>query len=161
MTTYRVSVTSNPMPYVAFRGGFSHRKLMTDTEEITLDFVRPQILNGIDALATRGDLLDRSYLIRLHKPDRRVDPSGYWAKFDQVHPQLLGALSQALAILPTVRIDDLPRMAEYAKLGTTLEPSLNLRQGAFMAMHQGIKLESHPVLDADGNVKLPALFLWR
>ncbi len=144
---------SDALCRIATGGGFVHRKLMTDTEEIILDFVRPQILNGIDTIATRGDLLDRAYLVQLHKPDQLVDSSDYWAKFDQVYPQLLGALftalSQALVVLPSVKVTNLPRMAEYVRLGVALEETLGLPNGEFLTIHGKIKQNSsHAAIDA-------------
>jgi hypothetical protein len=44
-------------------GGFSTRVLYTDAEEIILNAQRPVVLTGIEDLATRGDLLDRSLVI--------------------------------------------------------------------------------------------------
>ena len=41
-------------------GGFSTRTLYENDEETIFDATRPAIINGIDDVATRADLLDRS-----------------------------------------------------------------------------------------------------
>ena len=46
-------------------GGFATRELYTDNEEVIFDAMRPVILTGIEDLATRSDLLDRSVLLTL------------------------------------------------------------------------------------------------
>jgi hypothetical protein len=45
---------------------------------------------------------------------------------------LLGAVSTALANLATVRLAELPRMADFAKWVSAAEPALGWTQGAFM-----------------------------
>ena len=44
------------------RGGFSSRTLYTDADEVIFQAKRRVILNGIEELATRGDLLDRALI---------------------------------------------------------------------------------------------------
>jgi hypothetical protein len=44
-------------------GGLSKRQLYTDGDEVLLDAQRPVIINGIEELATRSDLLDRALLV--------------------------------------------------------------------------------------------------
>lgn len=46
-------------------GGFATRELFTDTNEIVFDAKRPVIVNGIESLITRSDLLDRALLLTL------------------------------------------------------------------------------------------------
>src|SRR5262249_33085117 len=57
-------------------GGFSARRLYTDGDEVLFDAQRPVIINGIEEVATRGDLLERSLLLtlpRIHEGDRRTE----------------------------------------------------------------------------------------
>ena len=46
-------------------GGLSSRGLYTNSDEVILDATRPIILNGIEDIATRPDLADRSLVINL------------------------------------------------------------------------------------------------
>jgi hypothetical protein len=45
--------------------GLTTRELYKDTDEVFLDATRPIILNSIEELATRGDLIDRSIMIEM------------------------------------------------------------------------------------------------
>src|SRR5689334_19407197 len=63
---------SDSLCRLATGGGFATRSLYTDDEETHFDAMRPIILNGIDDIATRSDLLDRSVILRLPAiPDER------------------------------------------------------------------------------------------
>jgi hypothetical protein len=64
-------------------GGFSTRELYADDVEVILEAQRPVILNGIEELATRSDLLDRSLLFNLPaipKTERRSE-ADFWKDF--------------------------------------------------------------------------------
>lgn len=102
-------------------GGFATRELYTDDGEIIFDALRPVILNGIEEFVTRGDLLERSILLRLPTipEEKRVPESDFWARFYNLRPKLLGAVLDRVAgglrELPGVELDHLPRMADFAR----------------------------------------------
>jgi len=75
-------------------GGFSTRLLYTNEEEALFNAQRPVILNGIDDIVTRGDLLDRSLMIELPKiPDnKRLTEREFWSRFDDQRAGILGFL---------------------------------------------------------------------
>src|SRR5207247_939244 len=50
---------------LATGGGFSTRALYTNEEEALFDAQRPVIITGIEELASRGDLLERSIILYL------------------------------------------------------------------------------------------------
>ncbi len=56
---------SDDLCRLATGGGFATRELYTDGEETIFDAQRPIILNGIEEVATRGDLLSRTIVVRL------------------------------------------------------------------------------------------------
>jgi hypothetical protein len=132
---------------IATGGGFTHRTLHTDAEETVFEFVKPQLLNGIDSIATRGDLLDRSILVSLTRPEQRIDAATFWAEFERLHPQILGALldalSAALRKLPEVETSLDVRMVEFARLAIAAEESLGFAPGEFLAAYQGNRNEAH------------------
>ena len=53
-----------------------------------------------------------------HMPEMRRDEAQFWREFEQVRPRILGALLDAatagLGNLPNVRLDQVPRMADFA-----------------------------------------------
>jgi hypothetical protein len=135
-------------------GGFSHRTLHSDSDETVLEFVRPQILNGIDSIATRGDLLDRSLLLKVHPPEIRIDATAldqqYTANQARYLGALLDALVQALKNLPSVPIAQPVRMIEYCRLGIAAESSLGLPPGGFLALYQANRAEAaQAVMDSN------------
>ncbi len=146
---------------LATGGGFSTRELYTDGEEIIFSAQRPVILNGIESLIHRGDLLDRALI--LNSPaipeERRRPEADFWRDFEQVRPRVLGtlcaAVSMALRNLPHTTLPNLPRMADFALWLTAAEPALNWPSGAFLKAYTGnvadaneLSLEASPVAAA-------------
>jgi hypothetical protein len=136
-------------------GGFSTRELYTDTDETLFAAVRPVALNGIEELATRGDLLDRCMVIYLPViPEERRRPEAvFWAEFHNARPRILGALldvaAAALQRLPSVQPTRLPRMADFALWATAAEGTLGWEPGAALAVYGGNRSTAHELaLDA-------------
>src|SRR5262249_21720910 len=108
-------------------GAFSTRRLFTDQDEILFAAARPVILNGIEDVITRPDLADRAILLMLAPiAERQRRPEhALWREFDVAHPFILGALLDAAArglqMLPRVRLQRLPRMADFALWATACE----------------------------------------
>lgn len=132
---------SDAMCRLVTGGGFSTRELFTDQDEIILDVQRPVILNGIEELATRGDLLDRSICVTLPtigKGQRKTE-SEFWAAFERARPRILGglldAVSTALQNVASTQLRELPRMADFATWIVAAESALPFKAGAFMAAY--------------------------
>jgi hypothetical protein len=119
-------------------GGLSKRKLYTDDTEFVIDVLRPVILNGIDYLATRPDLAERCIAIQLVQPTKRRLERDLKREFVAIAPGVLGAIfdgvASALRNLPNVRLDSLPRMADFIEWATAAE--------------QGMGFPSHSVIRA-------------
>jgi hypothetical protein len=56
---------SDALCRISTGGGFSTRTLYENDEETVFEFIRPQMITGIDELASRGDLLERSLMVEL------------------------------------------------------------------------------------------------
>jgi hypothetical protein len=122
---------------LATGGGFATRELHTDLDEVLFEAQRPVILNGIEEIATRADLLDRAillYLPNISKTERKPEKQ-FWADFEAQRPQLLGALLTAvsgiLAQVDAVEVDELPRMADFSLWATAAEQALGWEKGSF------------------------------
>jgi hypothetical protein len=79
---------------LATGGGFSTRELYTDQDEVLFGSKRPIILNGIDDIATRPDLADRSIvqsLVAISDERRKLETD-----FERKRPRILGALLESL-----------------------------------------------------------------
>ena len=108
-------------------GAFSTRRLFTDQDEILFAAARPVILNGIEDIITRPDLADRAIMLMLAPiAERQRRPEhALWREFELARPRILGALLDAAAhglqMLPRVRLERLPRMADFALWATACE----------------------------------------
>ena len=139
-------------------GAFATRELYSDDAEVLFEAMRPVLLTGINEVATRGDLLDRSILINLPRiPEAaRKQERELWEAFEADRPRLLGALcdavSRALARQEEVVLESLPRMADFATWAVSAEPALGLEEGEFMRAYVGnraagneLALEASPI----------------
>ncbi|MGO0063496.1 hypothetical protein ACTID9_26430 [Brevibacillus fluminis] len=119
-------------------GGFSKRTLYSDDDETILDFRRCVGLNGINVVATRADLLDRSIVIELERIDEseRKEEKEVWKAFNADKPFIVGgalqALSKAMEIHPTLQLDKLARMADFTRWGYAIAEALGLGGKRFL-----------------------------
>ncbi len=133
---------SDALCRLATGGGFAVRELYSDDEEALFDAQRPVLLNGIENLATRGDLLERTLtccLTTIGDTSRRTEAE-LWGAFEAARSRLLGALldvvSVALANVGSVRMTAKPRMADFAEWIVAGEPALPWSPGTFLATYQ-------------------------
>lgn len=139
--SYISSTLSDGLCRLSTGGGFATRELYSDTDEIILDVQRPVIINGIEELVTRADLLDRCIILELPSiPAHRRKPEGeLWAGFNAMLPGFLGALYDAVATaireLPATHLHELPRLADFALWVTAAEPALDMEPGDFVAAY--------------------------
>jgi hypothetical protein len=132
---------SDVLAMIATGGGFGRRKRHTDTEETIVHVKSPLILNGIGEPATRPDLLDRCLMLHLPTiPEyKRQLEAEIEAAFATAWPKLLGALLDAVVMglqrLSDVRLDRLPRMADFGRWMVACEPACPWEPGAFMASY--------------------------
>ena len=130
-------------------GGFSTRTLYSDDEETIFDARRPVLLGGIEELATRGDLIDRSIIVnlpRIEDTDRK-DEKELMEAFASARPRILGALLTAvaagLANVDQVHLARRPRMADFATWMSAAEPALPWPRGTFMDCYEGNRLQAN------------------
>jgi hypothetical protein len=140
---------------IATGAGFATRKLYTDSDEVIFQSMNPIILNGIGDFVTRGDLADRSLFIKLKPIDpthRRLEKEIY-KEFEAAAPSIFGALltitSHMLGNFNHVKLINLPRMADFAKIGVALETA-NWTAGSFERAYNENRLAaSSMVVNAD------------
>lgn len=135
------AATSDALCRLSTGGGFTTRSLYSNRDEEIFKAMRPMILNGIDDIAQRDDLAQRSLVLNLppidetnRKPERELR-----AAFETAYPQILGALLDAVSTglrnLPHVKLDSYPRMADFAEWVIACEPALPWEQGTFMTVY--------------------------
>jgi hypothetical protein len=119
-------------------GGFGTREFYTNADEVLFEAQRPIIVNGIEELATRGDLLDRAIMIDLPSiPElSRRSESEFWNSFHQQRPLLFGALltavAEALRNLTNVKLPRQPRLLDFATWAAAAGPALGFRNDQFI-----------------------------
>ena len=142
-------------------GGYGTKANYTDTEETIINATRPIILNGIDQITHRADLVDRAILLNLpaileneRRPEREL-----LAHFESMRPRILGALctaaSAALRNVATTTLACLPRMADFVLFVSAAELALPWDSGDFILAYHGNRqevmessLEADPVASA-------------
>jgi hypothetical protein len=129
-------------------GGYGARELYSDLDEVLVDVMRPVLLTAIEDVAVQGDLADRKIAPQLpviseKKRQREVTISAAAAR---VRPTVLGALLDTVAgglrALPSVQLDQMPRMADFATWVVACEPSLGWAAGTFMQAYDRDRRES-------------------
>ncbi len=101
--------------------GDVRRALYTDDGLHVFAFRRVVFVNGIDLTGIRDDLADRAVTIRLEPlVGRRRTDAELASQWEDAHPRILAALLDlavdVLGELPTVRLDDPPRMIDFARV---------------------------------------------
>ncbi len=135
--------------------GISKRRLYTDDSDVIYSVRRSLSLNGINLIATKPDLLDRALLFELEpiESHERRDESELWAHFNSVKPKILGALftvlSNAKAEYPEIKLEEKPRMADFAHWGCAVARALGKQDEDFIRAYQGnIGIQNTEALEA-------------
>jgi hypothetical protein len=122
--------------------GYASRQLYSDTDEVLFKAARPILLNGIEEIVTKPDLADRALFLVLEpiaEECRRAEAE-LWAKFETERAQILGTLldgiSRGLRELPNIRLEKLPRMADFALWAAACETAY-WPAGTFSAAYRG------------------------
>lgn len=108
---------------MATGAGRAKRKLYTSAEETTFEALRALIFTSISPVTNRADFMDRCIRFRCPPPSQFDSRSerDLMSAFDEMLPRLLGAAFDAVARvlrnLPEVRLDEAPRMREFAEWG--------------------------------------------
>ena len=141
---------------LAYNGALTGRTLYTNQEEHVIAACRPVILNGIDMIATRGDLASRSIALMLPRiSDRqRLTEEFFWERFELRRPFILGAIlaavSGGLRHLPDISLKKTPRMADFANWGAAIERALEWPEGSFEeAYAENRTAQSESVIESD------------
>jgi len=152
---------SDALCRLATGAGYSTRELYTDGEEVVWQAKRPIVLNGIEDLANRSDLLDRCLGVSLPAiPDEgRLDERELWRRYEDARPRILGALldgvAAALRNVDGVTLAYKPRMVDHARWAVAAEAALNIPKGGVLTaiLHardeaNAVALECSPIAAA-------------
>lgn len=133
--------------------GVSKRALYSDDDDIIYRFKRCAAFTGINVAAQKPDLLDRSLLIGLERiaPGERLEQVALWADFEEACPHVMGGmfttLSRAMAIFPSIQLNNMPRMADFARWGEAISQALGQEPGEFIeAYNKNLQAQNEEVL---------------
>lgn len=135
--------------------GFSKRALYTNDDDVIFDYQRCVAPNGVNIVASKADLLDRSILFWFERipMDRRKTVDILRMSFEQVKSEILAGiftiLARAMAIKPTIRLDQLPRMADFMIWGCAISEALGDGWKAFYeAYNANIQSQNKEAIEA-------------
>jgi hypothetical protein len=133
--------------------GVVDRANYTDDDVSVLSFRRVIALTSIDAGALAGDLAERMIPVELHRldPTRRRTDAEVQHAFTRTAPAALTGLldltAEVLARLPTIHLDELPRMADFARILAALDEITGWNTQATYT--ERASENNHAVVDAD------------
>ncbi len=149
---------SDQLCRAATGSGFSKRELYTDDEDVIYNFIRCIGINGINIGGLKPDLLDRS-IIRKREPiskEKRRKKQDIHAEYESIRPQLLGYIFDVLAKILQVKskggikIDGLPRMADFAEIGEIACRCMGYDDNRFLnAYYKNIQLQVDEAIAAN------------
>ena len=87
------------------------------------------------------------------------------ARYEEARPRILGALltaaSTALARIHRVKLEEIPRMADFAIWAVAAEPAWGLEEGAFLAAYGDNRQASHVLVVESSAIGSPSTALRR
>lgn len=133
---------SNIMCMAITGGAHAKRKLYTNSDMVIYSFRRCIVLNGISWLSSQSDLLDRSIIVNLDRikdQDRKTDEK-IFNGFKQDLPYILGGifktLSKAMEIQPDLKVENLPRLADFGTWGYAVAEVLGIGGEEFLKLYK-------------------------
>jgi hypothetical protein len=143
----------------------SKRILYTDDEDLVWSMKRAVLLNGINSPSERGDVQDRTLPIELERIDtrKRLPEDDFWLQFALKHPELLGAVFDALAGAlherHTVKLEERPRLADWGLYAAALYQSQGWGVEQFVKDWEGVEKAQHQGT-LDGSIVAQAVILY-
>lgn len=131
------------------------RRLFTDSDEVVFEAMRPILINGINSVVTRPDLVQRTVFIEVPiiQKSQRLTTKAFWQRFDQDAPMIMAGLleviAQGLRRLPDTIVAEQERMADFAEWGCAIEGT-HWSEGSFMAAYRSnIETGNADILQVD------------
>lgn len=147
-------------------GGFSKRRLYSDSEDVIFALRANVGLNGISLISDKPDLLDRSILFELERIEEkdRKDESEMTLAFEAARPRILGAIfdavAGALARYPSIELASKFRMADFTKWGAAIAETIGIGQDNFIAAYsRNIDSQNDEVIEGDMIATLIVRFM--
>lgn len=131
-------------------GGYATRQLYTNGGEHVMQSKRPVMINGINAVATQPDLIERAVSVELPTitAKARKDEQSLEAAWEKDYPAIFAGMldlfAKALERLPTVVIPEgmAKRMIDFQRLGEAITVAQGGKAGEFSKQLDALHSES-------------------
>lgn len=114
-------------------GSYSKRKLYSDNDEVSIDLHSLVCLNGYAMSIDYPDLADRCLIIPLKRIEKRKTETEIKESFSDALSEILGTsfkiIRTAMRRIDEVKVDNLPRMADFAKWGYVVAECIGMGYG--------------------------------
>lgn len=129
---------------ISCTGGYiSKRTLYTTNNETSINLHCKLIINGVDDIMSKPDLIDRTNRIYLDKIAKRLSDEQVKEEFDAIKPKLLGAifncLKDGMKLVPETKhcySTLLPRMVEFGQYGAAMIQAMGLDPEKFLSEYK-------------------------
>ena len=134
------------------------RRILYTTDDVKLTTVkRCSVLNGIENVATKEDLLNRSIILEVKRKETKISlpENELMEEFYANKPLFLGAIfsviQKALKIFPTIQLPNKNfRMAEFVKWGYAIAQAMGDRGDEFLEKYlENINKQDQEAVDAN------------
>lgn len=140
---------------------FSKRELYSDDNDVILKIKRCIGINGINMVAIRPDLLERSIIIELEPilSSKRYSEKEVLERFDAEKAAFLGAcfdvISKAMKIKKDLKLDNKPRMSDFFEWGYCFTQAMGYKPEVFIdAYTHNLKTQYLESIYSDWVMKL-------
>lgn len=154
--SFIASETSDLLCRAVTGSGFSKRKLYTDQEDIIYNIHANVGINGINLCASQPDLLQRSLLFEISSISNtnRKEGTKLLKEFELERPKILGAIfrtvSRTMGIKPSINLENLPRMADFAIWGCAIAEALGYDRQDFLRIYsKNIESQNEEALESN------------
>ena len=158
--------TSDMLCKAVMGAAIQQRKLHTNGDDYIFNFQRCISVNGINNVANKADLLDRTIMLELERvePKDRKELREVYTSFEKERPLLLGAifaaLSKAMQLYPAVRLTEYPRMADFCRWGFAIAEALGYDGEQFVNEYkENSRIQNEEAINADSVAFLTVEFM--
>ena len=136
-TKHQKDIVSDILCSAVTGSSFTKRTLYTTADETILNVHNIVILNGINIVPNKSDLLERSILFELKKipTDKRKTDKEFWDKFAKYKPYILGEIfsiiSKALGIRKNLSLTKTHRMSDAYTDMVAIAMAMGYTEGEF------------------------------
>jgi hypothetical protein len=143
---------------------YSKRQLFSDDGDTLWNIKCSLGLSGVTLVPTRSDLLSRSLILNLESipEEKRLPESVFWKNFEQDKPKILAGLFDVLSkvLASGLTLDKLPRMADYALVGTKAAIALGYTSDDYLnAYSNNVKRQNDTVIEASPLAQTIIVFM--